>query len=309
MRSAWKVRLAGWPPVRCEAGGDGVAQQLDQPGRGGERLLLALADDRPRRSGRRSAPRRTSRRIRARSPWRVGVEHLGRGDARSSGPSACPAARRGGRRSRARPRRAAARRRRGRTGRRARCPRPARRAPRRCRRRRRGRRRSRSPKRASRSPDSARASSSRSRPISRAAGQRSRIASAWPPMPERARRRSTAPGACSAGASSSTMRSRSTGTCRAAASPRLLIVSSGRGGGGAVGPCGVRSASGCGPTRRLVPIRSGPGAGEVASGGGSAGGRQSGRRSVSVVVEEAGRAASVGDGGVRAPGPPPRSTE
>ena len=52
---------------------------------------------------------------------RVGVDDLGRGDAVGSGPSACRAARRASRRSRARPHRAASTKRRGRTGRRRRC--------------------------------------------------------------------------------------------------------------------------------------------------------------------------------------------
>ena len=46
MRSAWNVRLAGWPPVRRVAAGIGVADQLGQPGGVREGLPGPLALDR-----------------------------------------------------------------------------------------------------------------------------------------------------------------------------------------------------------------------------------------------------------------------
>ena len=82
---------------------------------------------------------------------------------------------------------------------------------------------------------------------------------------------------------------------------RGAVAGAGCGGGG----CG------CGSTRRLVPIRSGPGAGEVASGAGrlEAGGRVVGRSVVGRVAWGGRRGGGLGSG-LRAPGPPPReSTE
>ena len=45
MRRAWKVRFAGWPPVRRAAAGIDVTHKLRQPGRRCERLPRALAHD------------------------------------------------------------------------------------------------------------------------------------------------------------------------------------------------------------------------------------------------------------------------
>ena len=88
------------------------------------------------------------------------------------------------------------------------------------------------------------------------------------------------------------MRSRSTGTCRSAASPRLLIVVLRVGGGCAcVRRVAVRAVGGAGAgavgvlvvvgrsTRRLVPIRSGPARGKSRREAGrlEAGGRVVGR--------------------------------
>ena len=45
MRRAWKVRLAGWPPVRCDAAGTAARSTSTRRAERGERLLLALAQD------------------------------------------------------------------------------------------------------------------------------------------------------------------------------------------------------------------------------------------------------------------------
>ena len=115
IRSAWNVRLAGCPPVRRAGCRDGVPDQLGQPrGRGDPAPSPAPARS-PRRSGAANFSSPYTRRTRARSAMRVGVDHLLGGRSPGSGPSACPAARPGRRRSRGRRRRAAATRPPGRT--------------------------------------------------------------------------------------------------------------------------------------------------------------------------------------------------
>ena len=83
MRRAWKVRLAGWPPVRRVAAGIDVAHQLGQPRGAGERLAGPLALDGRGDPARRSAPRR-----RPEHPGElaagVGVDDVG-GGARTAG--------------------------------------------------------------------------------------------------------------------------------------------------------------------------------------------------------------------------------
>ena len=125
-------------------------------------------------------------------------------------------------------------------------------------------------------------------PITRAAGHRSRIASAWPPIPS-VPSMHTAPCADSAGARRSTMRSRSTGTCRSAASPALLIVVLRVGGAGVVVVVGWWVVVLVDPAAGPHPIRARHGGSRV--GIGSAGGRRSGRCALRVRVR----------------GPPPRS--
>ena len=118
IRSAWKVRLAGWPPLFCDAAGMASRSSSTRRAEVVKGSCCALPDDRRRRSRRANRSSPYSRRIRVELGGVVGVEDVGRGDAARSGPSACPAARRGGRRSPGRPRPAAARRRRGRRARR-----------------------------------------------------------------------------------------------------------------------------------------------------------------------------------------------
>jgi hypothetical protein len=81
MRRAWNVRLAGCPPLRCEAAWDRRPQHVDEAGRGGERLLLPLAQDR-----RGDAAGEALLAVGLQDPGEVsvgvGVEHLGGRDAR-----------------------------------------------------------------------------------------------------------------------------------------------------------------------------------------------------------------------------------
>src|SRR5690606_27133286 len=140
----------------------------------------------------------------------------------------------------------------------------------------------RSPWCARRALASAIASASRSSPITRTPGTSSRIASVWPPMPS-VQSTSTAPGALSAGASSSTQRRSSTGAWRRAASSSRSLIGAPRGGGGKWRVVVGR------PLRR--PTRSPtdpPGAGEVASGraGGDLAGRGEGRQGLEGSVGE-----------------------
>jgi hypothetical protein len=80
-------RVAAGAPRRA---GTASRHQLDQPGARRERLAVALADDGagdPRREPLLAVLAQHADQVRD----RVRVEHLGRGDARPSGPSACRA--------------------------------------------------------------------------------------------------------------------------------------------------------------------------------------------------------------------------
>ncbi len=80
MRRAWKVRLAGCPPVRRAGAGIVVAEQVDETRGAGERLGLALLDD-----GSGDLAGELLLAVGAQDPGelggRVAVEHVGRGRA------------------------------------------------------------------------------------------------------------------------------------------------------------------------------------------------------------------------------------
>ena len=259
---------------------DGPAEQLDEARRGRERRA-SRAPGRPRRRwsrANRSSP--YSRRIRVRSSAAYVLSTSAAVRPLLLVHAHVQAGRPGRRRSRARPRRAGATTRRGRRGR----PgpgvdAPARRAPRGSRRRRRGpdgtgRRTGRAARRPGRAPPGP----GRSRPPS-PTGSAASSASVCPPIPSVASTQ-TDPGASSAGARRSTTRSRSTGTCRSAAGPRVGIVT----GSSRVGGLGWTAA----PGDRSPPDQ-GPARGKSRREPSSAGGRRPGaRRSVRVAGGAAG---------------------
>ena len=180
MRSAWKVRVAGWMLPRPGLARDGARDDLGE----------AAGVERPRRASTARFTARAMGRAKGSSPYSlqdarelalVDAARAGRRASRPRSPCACRAGRGARRRSRAPPRRAAGRRRRGRR---------ARRPPGRCRARRgrssrRGSRRAPrgTPRRSGRGARcaAARARGSLSMPITRAPRSSSRAE--WPPPP------------------------------------------------------------------------------------------------------------------------------
>ena len=79
MRSAWKVRLAGLPPVRRVAAGIASRTRSTSAGRCVNGSRSRARDDRGRRCGGRTAPRR-SRAAPGPARRRVGVDDVGRGE-------------------------------------------------------------------------------------------------------------------------------------------------------------------------------------------------------------------------------------
>ena len=80
IRSAWKVRLPGWPPLFCEAAGTVFSHQLDQAGR-----VVKGSRARSRDDGSRDPAREPLLPVLAQDALELGglvrVENVGRGEA------------------------------------------------------------------------------------------------------------------------------------------------------------------------------------------------------------------------------------